>query len=178
MTYQDGELIELYDEDGSVYYDEVYVRGHVTEDEAIAAYREWWLECCEWEEGEEAPALGPWRFGYARWSTEHWGGNGLVLRRYSQPGRGRFKVTWAEEQRRIDQREQTAQRAKDAIDACLARFPGAQIHSANGWKSDVKVWFDVPGTKDGAITWYPEKPDAVWVNQLNLPHWERFRGQG
>jgi len=173
MRYQDGELIELYDDGGGRYDDEIYVKGHVSDEEATEAYHACWHENHDDEEGEEPPALGPWRHAYARWSTEHWEGEGMVLRAYSGPGRGRFKVTVAESQWQIDRRIAWKARQEAARVACLERFPGVEIHMVDHSDPPL-VCFDVPGTSDGRIKWRSSEPDHVWVAPINMTAWEAY----
>lgn len=174
--YTEGEMIPLFDEGGRVYDDEVYVKGHVANDVADDAYQEWWANYGD-EPDDPAPELGPWKHGYARWSMENWEGAGLVLRSYSEPGRGRFKVTWAEQKSIIDERAARKQREADARAMFADRFPGATLHAIEAWKagSPVRAWFDVPGTEHGAIHWREDDPEHVSVCMIDLEHWEAYK---
>lgn len=177
MRYQDGEVIELREEGGGIYDDEIFIRGHVAPEVASAEYVQWWHDVVDIE--DEAPIeLGPWKHKYARWSLEaSWDGPGMVLRLYSEPGRGRFKVTVAEPQWRIDERNEHKRREDEATAAFLERYPGTTILRVNAWhKNDpVRVWFDVPGTEGGAVHWRSDDPDHVLIRMSDLPHWEAYK---
>ena len=177
MSYEEGEVIELHDDGGGRYDDEIYVKGHVSDEEATEAYQTWWNETID-EEGEEPPALGPWRHAYARWSTEHWEGEGMVLRAYSGPGRGRFKVTVAESQWQIDKRAERKRREDEGRAAFLERYPGTNISHVEAWRENhpVRVWFDVPGTQGGAIHWRSDDPEHVSIRTTDLVHWHAYKG--
>ena len=88
---RDGEYICLIWECGTP--DAYYVRGHVDEDAAIATLE---MEG-EMLDGklENGDTHGKPRHAYARWSVQGDAPDGCnrVLREYSSPGRGRFKVT-------------------------------------------------------------------------------------
>lgn len=85
-----NEVIDLVDEDGCVETGSIFIRGHVTEDEASAIFIDWY----EANFNDDPPEMGPWKHRWARWSTE---ANGVRLRTYIEQGRGRFPVTCATE---------------------------------------------------------------------------------
>lgn len=162
-----GELLELVDEDGRRYTDEFFVRGHVAGAHATMVVA-WWFasEYCD-----PAPELGPWRHRYARWSMESTpDGPGLVLRIYDEPGRGRFAVTWAEPVSEIRRREKRAEQRERLRQACLDRWPGAEIVRAG----TTSVSFRVPGMEARSVMWSPGDPEQVWVAPIDRPTWEDF----
>lgn len=174
---KEGEVIELFEDDGCIYDDEIYVRGHVDPDFATEAYVGWWHDVIAIE-GEEPLELGPWKHAYARWAHDaSYDAPGMVLMGYSEPGRGRFKVTVCEPQWRIDERNEHKSREDEATAAFLERYPGTTILQVNAWHKDdpVRVWFDVPGTQGGAVHWRSDDPEHVSIRTVDVPHWEAYK---
>lgn len=82
--YKNGDEIVLYWEDWREAY---YVRGHVSEETFRKAIK---------SNNDDVEEIHPPKHKYGRWSMEpREDGNGLVLRVYDAPGRGRFPITEA-----------------------------------------------------------------------------------
>lgn len=180
--YEEGQVIELRDlEGGGAYLDEVYVKGHVSDEVANAAVEAW----LEYEfDGEEVdyrdrprPEYGPWKHGYARWSMETipCEPEGMqVIRWYSEPGRGRFPVTWAENVDFIEARARRKADEEAARAECLKRFPGVEV--VHVWPNGVD--FRVPQMSNEhkrTIRWRRDEPDVVGVPRIDRPAWEYER---
>lgn len=170
-----GEFIELIDEGGGRCLDDLFVRGHVTQEEFDASVRDWWNEY----EGDDepVPATEPIRHVWARWSREGDpdGDLATILRTYREAGRGRFKVTAAESSDLAERRKAVERVKAEAKAEVLRRWPEAHITCASsvGDEGRATVLFRVPGVP-GDVRWDMDEPGEVWVRNCDQDAWLAF----
>lgn len=169
-----GEFIPLRDEGGGTYLDEVYVRGHVSDEEADAALQAWWGDYADDEDGLQP--YDPWEHVYARWSQEStWDGPGMVLREYRERGRGRFPVTRARASwMRIRREERKA--AEEKIRAAVVEKFGDDIVIVRGDAERVVFQFPAQAGTHRNVMWLMAEPDTALVPQMDHEAWKEWRG--
>lgn len=166
MTHHDhGHAIDLRGECGAgIDDDECHIRGHVSDEAAAAARTTWWEEHHDWDEPE--PAWGPWRHRYGRWSMEAGcDGPAQVLRIYDEPGRGRFAVTWCEQQPEIDARAARQALKVRTMEAARARWPSAGVEYYGGQS----VRLSLPGLGRHYVRWDVDDPEYVMCARIMQP---------
>jgi hypothetical protein len=172
-----GEAIELFETDsGGVYTDEYVVRGHVDRKEFVEAIALWLNQYRDDDVTDDE--IGPTRHRYARWCFQ--GDDAQqTLQTYSEPARGRFRVTTAYPQSAID--EQARIRLQGEADHAFlaARYPGIEVVESNAYGRHYKL--RVPGLAHSVtMTWFGGRTGKMgelrgWAHGDDVAAWDAFR---
>lgn len=132
-------FMHLYDVDSHEANEtEFIIRGHVEPDEADEIFKAAIEHDCDEDDPDCVctcvPEIGPWEKKYARWSMEATMsmGNTHIIRKYKNPGRGRFPITIAEEASLIAYRKEWAEQTRKTHEMFLEQWPYLKVESVYG----------------------------------------------
>jgi len=167
-----GEAIVLVEVDdyGGRFEADAYVRGHVDDATFRAAI------AATYAEDEDVPEYGPTRHMWARWEFsghDDYGAPTRTLVEHKDRKRGMFAVTAATDASLIRRREATKRQEDSDVGELMARYPGCEVVSANGYGRDYRL-----RTPSGAVVnlqWKPVECKWVgWARAMDVPAWDAY----